>query len=92
MLTTSAEAANSFTFFAMFLPYASSAFVPVRTMPTWLHGFAGHQPVTPVIETVRGLLMNGPLGTNPVQAVVWCVGIIIVFMSLAAILFRRRTA
>ncbi len=92
MLTTSAEAANSFTFFAMFLPYASSAFVPVRTMPTWLHGFAGHQPVTPVIETVRGLLMNGPLGTNPVQAVAWCVGSIIVFMSLAAILFRRRTA
>jgi ABC-2 type transport system permease protein len=92
MLTKSAEAANSFTFFAMFLPYASSAFVPVSTMPTWLHGFAGQQPVTPVIETVRGLLMNGHLGSNSWQAAAWCAGIIIVFISLAAFLFSRRIA
>src|SRR5215470_11692240 len=58
LVAKSPEAANGFTFFVMFLPYASSAFVPVDTMPGWLQGFAEHQPVTPVIETVRGLLLG----------------------------------
>lgn|GEM_PF-4729930 len=44
------------------LPYASSAFVPIATMPTWLPGFSGHQPITPVIESVRGLLNRHPGG------------------------------
>ena len=60
LLAGSPEAANGFTFLILFLPYASSAFVPVDTMPTWLQGFAEHQPVTPVIETLRGLLLGTP--------------------------------
>jgi hypothetical protein len=36
-------------------------------MPTWIHGFAGNQPVTPVIETLRGLLLGLPMGTSPAQ-------------------------
>ena len=47
----------------MFLPYASSAFVPVDTMPSWLQGFAEHQPITPVVETLRGLLLDPPVGS-----------------------------
>ena len=54
------EAANGAMFFLMFLSYASSAFVPVRTMPWWLRGFARHQPATPVTETLRGLLLGQP--------------------------------
>ncbi len=46
LLAPSAEAAQGFTFSFMFLPYVSSAFVPPDTMPTWLRGFARHQPVT----------------------------------------------
>ena len=49
-----------FSFLVMFLPYPSSAFVPVETMPGWLHGIANNQPVTPVIETLRGLLLGTP--------------------------------
>ncbi len=61
MLAGNEEAASGFTFFLLFLPYVSSAFVPPDTMPTWLRGgFAEHQPVTPVIETVRGLLTGTP--------------------------------
>ena len=60
LLAGSPEAANGITFLILFLPYASSAFVPVDTMPTWLQGFAEHQPVTPVIETLRGLLLDTP--------------------------------
>lgn len=44
LLARTPEGASGFTFFLMFLPYPSSAFVPIETMPTWLHGFAEHQP------------------------------------------------
>ena len=88
----SPEAASGFTFLVMFLPYASSAFVPIDTMPGWLHGFAGHQPVTPVIETLRGLLLGLPVGTSPWRAMAWCGGILVASVAVSAVLFRRRTA
>ena len=75
----------------MFLPYPSSAFVPIDTMPGWLHGFAGNQPVTPVIETLRGLLLGLPVGDNPWQALAWCAGILVASVALSGVLFRRRT-
>ena len=92
LLAKSPEAAAGFTFIVMFLPYPSSAFVPIDTMPSWLHGFATHQPTTPVIETLRGLLVGTPVGSSPVLAVAWCGGIALVSMVLAAFLFRRRTS
>jgi ABC-2 type transport system permease protein len=91
VLARSAEAANGFTFLVMFLPYPSSAFVPIHTMPTWLQGFARHQPCTPVIETIRGMLLGTPVGHAPWIALVWCAGIIAVSVALCGILFRRRT-
>jgi ABC-2 type transport system permease protein len=92
VLARSPEAAGGFTFFIMFVPYASSAFVPIETMPSWLHGFARDQPVTPVIETLRGLLLDQPVGDSPWQALAWCGGILVASIALAAVLFRRRTA
>lgn len=85
------EAANGFTFFFMFLPYVSSAFVPTESMPSWLHRFAENQPVTPVIETMRGLLMGTPIGDSALLAVLWCAGIAVVGYVAAGALFRRRT-
>ena len=90
VLVRSPDAASGFTFFMLFLPYVSSAFVPVDTMPGWLQGFADNQPVTPVIETIRGLLVGTELGNAPALAVAWCVGISAVFLSLAAAAFARR--
>jgi ABC-2 type transport system permease protein len=92
LLAKSPEAANGFTFFVMFLPYASSAFVPVDTMPSWLQGFAEHQPVTPIIETVRGLLLDTPVGNEPWVALAWCAGILAVSIAASGVLFARRTA
>jgi ABC-2 type transport system permease protein len=92
LLARSPEAANGFTFLVMFLPYASSAFVPIDTMPSWLHGFAGHQPTTPVVETIRGLLLDTGVGTRPWVAVAWCCGVLAGSVALCALLFRRRTA
>jgi ABC-2 type transport system permease protein len=95
VLVRSPDAAGGFTFFVMFLPYVSSAFVPVDTLPSWLRGFAEHQPVTPVIETVRSLLSGGvPAATDPVGvallAVGWCLGLGLVFAVAAGLAFRAR--
>jgi ABC-2 type transport system permease protein len=92
VFTKTPEAAGGFTFFVMFVPYASSAFVPIDTMPSWLHGFVRNQPVTPVIETLRGLLLGQPVGTAPWLALSWCGGIVTVSVALAGVFFRRRTA
>ena len=91
LLVSTPETANVFMFVPMIVTYASSAFVPVRTMPVWLHGFASHQPATPVIETLRGLLLGTPTGASGWQAVAWCGGILIASVALSAAAFRRRT-
>jgi ABC-2 type transport system permease protein len=90
LLARSPEAANGFTFFVTFLPYPSSAFVPIDTMPSWIHGFAEHQPFTPVIESVRGLLLDTPVGNAPWIALAWCGGILAVAVAASGYLFRRR--
>ncbi|MFD7321845.1 ABC transporter permease [Streptomyces sp. NPDC059875] len=92
LLTRTPEAAGGVTFFMMFLPYPSSAFVPIETMPGWLHGFAEHQPVTPVIESLRGLLLDQPVGNTPWIALAWCAGMLALAMTASGALFRRRTA
>lgn len=91
LLARSPEAANSFTFVLMFLPYASSGFVPVHTMPAWLRGFAGHQPITPITESLRGLLLRTPVGSNGWIALAWCAGILAVAVLASGVLFARRT-
>ncbi|MGW4378022.1 ABC transporter permease [Streptomyces albidoflavus] len=91
LLARTPEGASGFTFFLMFLPYPSSAFVPIETMPTWLHGFAEHQPVTPIIESLRALLLDEPVGSAPWTALAWCGGILLVAVAASNALFRRRT-
>lgn len=91
LLARSVEAANGFTFLILFLPYVSSAFVPTATMPVWLRAFAAHQPITPVIETIRGLLTGTPIGDSAWLAAGWCSGIALVSFALAIWLFGRRT-
>jgi len=91
LLARSPEAANGATFLIMFLPYASSAFVPVHTMPAWLHGFAAHQPITPVTETLRRLLLGAPVGSEAWIALAWCGGILFCSLALSRVLFGRRT-
>jgi ABC-2 type transport system permease protein len=92
VLASSPEAAAGLTFLISFLPYPSSAFVPVRTMPSWLQGFARHQPASCVIDTLRGLLSGGPVAASAVQAVAWSVGIAALGIVATGALFGRRTA
>ncbi len=67
--------ANSLSLIPQFLPFISSAFVPVATMPAGVRWFAEHQPFTPVIETLRGLLTGAPIGHNAILAVGWCAAV-----------------
>ncbi|RMI34323.1 ABC transporter permease [Nocardia stercoris] len=90
LLAPNPEAAQGFTFSFMFLPYVSSAFVPPDTMPTWLRGFARHQPVTPMIETMRALLTGGPIADHAWTALAWWVPITVVGATAALLMFARR--
>ena len=92
LLAGSPDAANGATFAVLFLPYASSGFVPIATMPTWLRGFARHQPATPVIDSVRSHLMLLPAGNSTWIALAWCGGILAVSAAASAYLFQRRAA
>jgi ABC-2 type transport system permease protein len=84
------DAASGYGFILLFLPYVSSAFVPVATMPEWLQWIAENQPITPVIETIRALLLDTPLDDSAWWAVGWCLGIIVVSVVWGAWLFRRK--
>lgn len=72
------------------LPFLSGAFAPTNTMPGWLQMFTANQPMTHVIETLRGLLLGGPIGNHGWLAVTWCVGIALVGYVWAQAVFNRR--
>jgi len=91
VLLRSPDAAGGFGFIVSFITYPSSAMVPIDTMPGWLQGFARNQPVTPVIETLRGLLLDQPVGSNGWKAVAWSLGITAGSIVIAGLVFRRRT-
>lgn len=88
----SPDAASGYGFILLFLPYLSSAFVPISTMPAWLQGFANVQPITPLIESIRGLLRGGEVAEFAGVAVLWSVGIVVVATIWGAWLFRRKAA
>jgi ABC transporter DrrB family efflux protein len=74
------------------LTFLSSAFVPTGSMPSWLQVFAAHQPVTVVINTVRGLLLGQSISASGGMALAWCLLILVFFMPLAVWLYSQRTA
>lgn len=86
----SPEAANAYGFVILFLPYLSSAFVPVTTMPEWLQWVAEYQPVTPIIEALRSLLMGTPMGDAGWWAIGWCLVILAISFAWGGWLFRRK--
>jgi ABC-2 type transport system permease protein/oleandomycin transport system permease protein len=93
LLVNSVEAAQSAGFIWLFpLTFASSAFVPTKSMPDWLRVFAEHQPVSLIVNAVRGLLLNTPDATTIWQALAWCIGILVVFIPVAVWAYGRRIA
>lgn len=82
---------QQFSFIFIFpLTFVSSAFVPTDTMPGWLQVFAKNQPLTHVIEAIRGLLVGTPVGNHVWHAVAWSLGLLIVGFTACTFLFRRQ--
>jgi ABC transporter DrrB family efflux protein len=71
------------------LVFASSAFVPVETMPSWLQPWAENQPVSVVINAARALTIGGPTTTLVLKSIAWIVGITLVFAPLAVRRYRK---
>lgn len=89
LVSGSVENASNLPMFLVLLPFLGSGFVPTDSMPTGLRWFADYQPFTPVIETVRGLLMGTPVGDHVVLATAWSIGIALVSYLWAKRLFNR---
>lgn len=92
VVAKSVEGVQWMSFLVVFpLTFASGAFAPTDTLAEWIKPFAQNQPITHVIEAVRGLMIGTDIGSSGWLAVVWCVGSIIVAMPVAAYLFRKKT-
>ncbi|WP_439656477.1 ABC transporter permease [Lentzea sp. HUAS TT2] len=88
VIAGSVESAGLLGFFMLFVPYLSSAFVPVATMQPWLRAVSEHQPITPVIETVRAFLNDQPV-TSGWLALAWSGGLLVVAFLWSTWLFGR---
>lgn len=73
-----------------FLPLISSAFVPTESMPSVVRAFAENQPVTSIVEAIRALLSNQPVGNQIWVALAWCIGIMIMAYIFAMRVYKKR--
>ncbi|MEV0400556.1 ABC transporter permease [Actinoallomurus sp. NPDC050550] len=83
------EAASNAPMPLVFLPFLGSGFVPTDSMPAALRWFAEYQPFTPIMQTVRGLLLGTPIGNNAAIATTWCAGIAVVSYLWAKKTFNK---
>jgi ABC-2 type transport system permease protein len=92
LLAHSPDGASAFSYPIIFLPFISSAFVPTATMPGPVRAFADNQPVTAIVNTIRELLAQQPVGNDIWTALAWCVGVLIVAYAFAMRAYRRKIA
>ena len=86
------DGASAFSYPLIFLPFISSAFVPTATMPGPVRWFAENQPVTSIVNTIRALFAQQPVGAQIWVALAWCLGILIAGYFVAMVLYRRRVS
>ncbi|KRE66716.1 hypothetical protein ASL11_19770 [Paenibacillus sp. Soil750] len=84
------EGASAFSYPLIFLPFISSAFVPTESMPAVVRAFADNQPVTSIVNAIRALLTEQPVGNEIWVALAWCVGILIVAYFFAMRVYKNR--
>ena len=86
------DGASAFSYPLIFLPFISSAFVLTATMPGPVRAFAEHQPVTPIVNTIRDLYAQQSVGTGIWIALAWCLGVLIVAYTFAMAIYHRKIA
>lgn len=82
----------AYTYPLIFLPFVSSAFVPTESMPGPVRAFAENQPMTSIVDAIRHLFAEQPVGSEIWIALSWCVGILVVAYAFGMIAYRRRAA
>jgi len=90
LLARTTEGAGAFSYVLILFIFISPAFVPTSSMTPWLRGFAEHQPMTPVVETMRSLLVNGTVGPHIWTAMAWILGILVVSYLLSVTVYKRK--
>jgi ABC-2 type transport system permease protein len=88
----STDGAAAFSYPIIFLPFVSSAFVPTASMPAPVRAFAENQPVTSIVNTIRALFEQQPVGNDIWVALAWCGGILVVAYVFAMVAYRRKMA
>jgi ABC-2 type transport system permease protein len=88
----SADGVSGFSYPLIFLPFVSSAFVPTAGMPGPVRWFAEHQPVTSIVDTIRSLYAEQPVGHDIWTALAWCVGLLVLAYLLAMRTYHRKIA
>ena len=88
----SVDGASAFSYPLIFLPFISSAFAPTDSMPGPVAWFAEHQPVTSIVDTIRALFAQQPVGGDIWVALAWLVGILLVAYVLAVMIYRRKVS
>ncbi|WP_297084182.1 ABC transporter permease [uncultured Demequina sp.] len=88
---SSVDGASAFSYPLILLPFISSAFVPTDGMPGPVRWFAEHQPVTPIVDTIRALLAQEPVGGQGWRALGWCIALAVGGWALGIAAWRRRT-
>ncbi|MFK0524460.1 ABC transporter permease [Paenibacillus illinoisensis] len=86
----SVDGASAFSYPIIFLPFISSAFVPTESMPSVVRVFAENQPVTSIVEAIRALLLDQPVGNDIWVALAWCAGVLVVAYILAMRVYKKR--
>jgi len=86
----SVDGAGAFAYPIVFLPFISSAFVPTATMPGAVRVFAENQPVTSIVNTIRALLSQQPVGDEIWTALAWCVATLLIAYAFAMVVYRRK--
>ena len=87
---TSVDGASAFSYPLIFLPFISSAFVPTSTMPGPVAAFAENQPVTSIVNTIRALFAQQPVGADIWMALAWLLCILVVAYTIAIAIYRKK--
>ncbi|MGH2727137.1 MAG: ABC transporter permease, partial [Actinomycetota bacterium] len=90
LVTGDPEAAQAAAFPAMApLVFASSAFVPIQSMPGWLQWWAQNQPVSVTANAVRSIVLGQPAGDDVLKCLAWCVVLLAIFVPFSVSRYRK---
>jgi len=90
LIADDSESISGFNFLLVILTFVSSGFAPTETLPTAMRIFAENQPMTPVIDALRALMLGLPMNNELWVAIAWCVGIAVVAFVIALRIYKGK--